>query len=196
MPDMKSLERAPAETYALAAVNRLKVNLPEGWKVRKAEDIGGLKMKESACVLTRAGSKATLIVTGDARSHGGSWSYRKYKAVISIVLGDEQGIRMHAGRRAPARRYDVTSPEGEFNTKGFWRAAEDLMVSAVKLTAERDAANKRMQEHKRIGAALSKALGFKVEVAPGWYGSEKLRATLEGSQEELTALAARLQGNG
>lgn len=192
MPDMKHLPSDTAKTFALAAVNRLKANLPEGWEVRPVEKIHGLGMKEAVVVIAPKGSTATLLVVGDSRGVGGAWSSRYYKATISLTLADGRGVRQYGGRRSLTRRYDVTSPEGEFNTKGFWNAATDLLAKATEIEAVQAVARETVARNEEVAKALSEVLGVRTSVGSA-YEAGRLRATFDGTPGEMAALVARLR---
>lgn len=188
---MKHLTPEDAKAYALAAVNRLRANLPEGWEIRAYEEAHGLRMKEAAVVIAPVGSTSTLVVVGDTRSTG-SWS-RYFKATISLSLADGNGTRRYGGRRSLTRRYDVTSPEGEFNTKGFWNAAAELLSKAEDLNAAAEESRRRMESHLAMSKALTEALGLTVVVGSGWSEGTLHVSINAATPEEIAALLARLQ---
>lgn len=189
---MKSLDHDTAKAYGLAAINRLKANLPPGWEVRAITQIHGMQLREGVAVVAPVGSKHTIVVSGDSRHLGSVWSSAsRYKAVISIRLGDEHGVRLHGP--GLTRRYDVKSPEGEFNAKGLWKAATDLLVQAVEIDAAQAKAREVISQHEALSKMLSDTLGVKVTVVHGWDRSN-LRASFEVPAEDMSALVARLQG--
>lgn len=185
---MKHLDAPTAKAYAAAAVERVKAALPEGWEVRAVNTSHGMVLRGTVVVIAPVGSTATLIVAGDARHMGSSWS-SLYKPVLSLTLGDAEGLPL-SGESGISRRYDVTSPEGEFNSKTFWKSANELLAKAVSITKLREERRDRTERNAQLAKTLTEALGVRVAVQNGWRAD--LSFSVEGSFEDLSALADRL----